>query len=296
MGCCWGRKQAARRRHVPLVEEEAPRPWVTDPWSTERVWQGAPGAFNVLAIYTSDCAYGPDYVNPVPQDELLANIRQSVDEMNEAFQNSGVAVQASLVAIVQLAVPEPWLPCGMYRDALLGPPDDEEHRVLRKQDPMPKELTDHYANLRRICLELRAEHDAHVVFFVMNGSAGGDPGAGALGATSRDDAFVMLPHRKLLDEYTPAHEVGHLFGCEHDRARVAVRMGMSCYGYVTERWRTVMAYNPLNGTGGRVIAHFSNPAVMYQDGQHDPEPTGADNANNVAQINGYTATILGLNG
>ncbi|WP_375756944.1 M12 family metallo-peptidase [Corallococcus exercitus] len=277
------------------------RPWETAEWATQVVWQRdepePDNVFNVLAVFTSDCAFNDEGGEPIERDELIGNIRLCITQMNEAFERSGVDVRGNLVSIVQFAAPPPFLGADMYRDAMLGEPASEQERELRKQGPSYPELAEFNANIRRTCLDLRAEHEAHVVLFVSGN--GGDPIAGALGAVDRNEAFVVVPHTKLLDGFAPAHEIGHLFGCEHNRESVQVRAHASCYGYCTPHWRTIMAYNPHHDRDLPIIGHFSNPAVDYDDGQHGPLPTGATGAhaaNNVAQINGYTATILGLRG
>ncbi|MCY1043885.1 hypothetical protein OV208_21390 [Corallococcus sp. bb12-1] len=274
------------------------RPWETNPWATQRVWEhdgGDPGnTFRILAVFMSDCAFNEDQFERIDRDVLIGNIRRCVDEMNDAFARSGVGVRGNLVSVVQLAAPGPFLPTGMYRDALLGEPANEQERDDRLQGITPPELVEHYGDLRRLCGGLRAEHEAHVVLLVTGG--GGDPIAGALGATHRANAFVVVPHTKLLEDFTPAHEIGHLFGCEHNRESVRVRAHASCYGFVTPYWRTIMAYNPHHDRDLPVIGHFSNPAVDHDDEAHGPLATGAANANNVAQINLYTPTILGLRG
>ena len=298
MGCCLGRRRAERLRRVQREPEPLERPWETAPWSTQVVWErdgGAPdNTFTVLAVFTSDCAFNEDSPDRLDRDELVNNIRQCVDDMNDAFARSGVHVRGGLGAIVQFAAPAPFLPTGMYRDALLGEPASEDERERRLQGRTPEELVAHYGDVRRICRRLREQHDAHVLLLVTG--SGGDPISGAIGAAHRHEAFVVVPHTKLLEEYAPAHEIGHLFGCEHNRESVRVRIGASCYGYCTQHWRTIMAYNPHHDRPLPVVGYFSNPAVNHDDGVHGPLATGAANANNVAKINAYTDTILGLRG
>jgi hypothetical protein len=299
MGCCLGRRRARalldeNDEQVDLVQAQD-----EDGTVTKVVWQRqgvvAQNVLNVVAVFTGDCVFRGEFERET-QDTLIDNIRQSIELMNGAFEDSGVLLRSSLAVIARL--PTEILPpvsTDMYRDALLGAPASEQERVRRRQERTPDELAEGYGQLRNICLDLRVQHEAHVILFV-TGSRNGNPVAGALGATSRDEAFVVVPDYEVPREYAPAHEIGHLFGCEHNREHVAVRQGASCYGHCTPHWRTIMAYNLDDQLPRPIIGRYSNPAVNYDDGVHGALATGTAGANNVAQINAYTDTILGFRG
>jgi hypothetical protein len=86
---------------------------------------------------------------------------------------------------------------------------------------------------------------------------------------------------------TLAHELGHNFGCCHDRANA----GGGCYdgrsygyrfhGMGGQYYRTIMAYEP-----GERIGHFSNPDVDFNN-----TPTGTENEYNAATIDATSAII-----
>lgn len=80
--------------------------------------------------------------------------------------------------------------------------------------------------------------------------------------------------------FTFAHELGHNFGCCHDRDN----SGGGCYtpaaygyrfiGESGTQWRTIMAYAP-----GTRVGYYSNPNVLY-----DGVPTGTATENNSATM------------
>lgn len=69
-----------------------------------------------------------------------------------------------------------------------------------------------------------------------------------------------------------AHEVGHNFGCDHDRANTG---GGALFNYSFgfrepgNLWHDIMAYDP-----GQVIPYFSNPDLIYNGPPGNPGPIG----------------------
>ncbi len=69
-----------------------------------------------------------------------------------------------------------------------------------------------------------------------------------------------------------AHEVGHNFGCDHDRANTG---GGALFNYSFgyrepgNLWHDIMAYDP-----GQVIPYFSNPDLTYNGPPGNPGPIG----------------------
>jgi hypothetical protein len=301
MGCCLGRRRASALRQVPdepVVEEEPSFENESDHWASHEVWEreegDPPNTFNVLAVFTSDCEVdGPWPTSAIEREQLLENVRESIDQMNESFERSQVQVRGSLVAIVRFVVPPPFWPADYCRDAMVDAPVDTT-RMNERQLAEWNERSVAYTRFRTECLRLRAKHQAHVLLIV---NGGGDPISGRCGATNRQEATAVVPYSKLLHEFTPAHEIGHLFGCEHDRkAANAWGHAGSNYGYCAPHWRTIMAYNPHEDRYLPVIGHFSNPAVSYDDRKNGAQPTGTANEDNAAQLDLYTPTILGLRG
>lgn len=69
-----------------------------------------------------------------------------------------------------------------------------------------------------------------------------------------------------------AHELGHNFGCDHDRANTG---GGALFNYSFgyrepgNLWHDIMAYDP-----GQVIPYFSNPDLIYNGPPGNPGPIG----------------------
>ncbi|MCP3060114.1 zinc-dependent metalloprotease [Myxococcus sp. K38C18041901] len=299
MGCCFGRTRAQRLRPIEVEDEQPPleQPWVTEEWETRTMWTlderaDAENVFDILAVFTSDGAF-MESDDRIDQDQLLQNIHDCIQEMNEAFLHSGITVRGRLVAIERFSPPPPFITTSMYRDALLGEPENQEERRRRRQEPIPTDMDTYYGTIRNTYLTLRERYRPHVLLFVSGNI--GDPISGGIGVTNWDESIAVVPAAKLLDEHAPAHEVGHLFGCEHNREAVIVRTGASCYGYIADHWRTIMAYNTTSPQRRvPIIGRFSNPDVTYDDGEHPPHVTGDAGANNAAQINTFAPTILGI--
>ncbi|WP_342376841.1 zinc-dependent metalloprotease [Myxococcus stipitatus] len=297
MGCCFGRRRAERLRPVEVEEPPLEQPWETEEWATRTMWtlderDDVENVFDILAVFSSEGAF-MESLERIDQDQLLENIHECIRQMNEAFHHSGVTVRGRLVAIERFSPPPPFITTSMYRDALLGEPASGAERERRRQEPIPFEMDDYYGSIRNMCLTLRGRYRPHVVLFVSGNI--GDPISGGIGVTTWDESIAVVPAAKLLNEHAPAHEIGHLFGCEHNREAVTVRTGASCYGYIADHWRTIMAYNTTEPQREvPVIGRFSNPDVSYNDGKHPPHVTGDAGANNVLQINTFAPTLLGI--
>ena len=87
-------------------------------------------------------------------------------------------------------------------------------------------------------------------------------------------------------KYTFAHELGHNFGAQHDRAQI-IKGGNNPgagynFGYIntTEGWRTMMAYNDNINCPLKLctrLNYWSNPNIL-----HDDQPMGVADINNGA--------------
>jgi hypothetical protein len=273
MGCCGGSRKAETAGSVDFAREQTPFETVVQNCVPKNV--DAQFIFNVLVVYTRDCV-NAEY-SSCSSDELANNIAASIDEMNEAFVNSGISsVQGKLVSIQAI---DPYME---DKELVFLPIDQYKEQILHRR----------FANLS----ELQAKYNAHIVMFVVNQNCSGDPVGGGLPATRKSEAFVIVRSDQLLKEYTPAHEIGHLFGAGHEKGPHSLhgmpREGETALGYATKPWRTIMAYlgHDKDGDyGAKVIPHFSNPDILYEGA-----PTGTAQANNAQQIQRYATTILAL--
>jgi len=231
--------------------------------------------FNILVAYTTDCVDWQQQellpIETMSKEDLHSNIYESIDEMNGAFRNSSIDLEGKIVAIEAIntyvvngqSVP---MACDQYKQELLQGSQFQQ------------------------VFELRAKHKADVIMLVIGDhSTVGDPCGGALPATKKNEAFVVIPHRKLLTEYIPAHEIAHLFGAKHEQGSDLHTQddGDTAHGHFTQEWRTIMCYELKWKT--KVIQYFSNPNVSFKG-----EPTGTTKANNAARILENAPTIIGL--
>lgn len=111
--------------------------------------------------------------------------------------------------------------------------------------------------------------------------------------SSPDYAYAVVMDGTYGDKYCPdlayTHELGHNFGCAHDRDN-AGHDGMYDYSYgyqfkAGDSWyRTIMAYDCEEGC--TKISHFSNPRVLYEGvptGIAADQDNSADNALTIEQ-------------
>lgn len=237
--------------------------------------------FDILGVYTLDCVVMPngwpgedsDVISP---DDLAANMYKAVDEMNLCFQNSRINVRGRLQKIE-----------GTYSymdDGQPVPADTNAHRV---------ELLRGRAGQFKRVFDLRDENECRIIFFVTGKIIAGPAQSGNKPAAHKDHAFILMQFDKVLEEYTPAHEFGHLFGAGHDAGGSGLhpqaKKGEYAHGHVTQEWRTVMSYlQQKNGKpfGAEVIPYFSDPDILYNGA-----PTGTANANNAKVIRDCARTL-----
>jgi peptidyl-Asp metalloendopeptidase len=104
-------------------------------------------------------------------------------------------------------------------------------------------------------------------------------------------AFAVVPYHCATDNYSFAHELGHLLGALHDKNHAKSEPGIPSYarGYQHlsenkgEQFRTIMAYrcNTVPGIAPcPMIPYWSNPKVDY-----NKFPTGTVDADNARWLN-----------
>lgn len=90
-------------------------------------------------------------------------------------------------------------------------------------------------------------------------------------------AFNVVTYWCSAGIFAYGHELGHNFGCHHDRQNASQGAYAYSYGYRTpgNEYRTVMAYSP-----GNQVNLYSNPNITHQGfamGIADPDPDSAEN-------------------
>ena len=112
---------------------------------------------------------------------------------------------------------------------------------------------------------LRDEHGADVVMLIIDIPEDGCGKAGSIGG-DEDEAFVVVDYDCMTGYYSFGHELGHIHGARHiisqDSESIPFSFG---HGYCDQNsplnWRTIMAYNCAEGTGGNRQQYWSNPDI-----------------------------------
>ena len=192
---------------------------------------------------------------------MEAALHVTVAETNQAFQNSGVLQHLRLVHVEELF--------GYVEN---GDFSTELNRLTNMFDG-------HIDHIHA----LRDQFGADAVAMIVDSNQWCglawvlSSGAGAAGMEYL--AFSVTSNDCLVGSYTLAHELGHNFGCDHDRANPSAGGGAYPYswGYRTPsgNWRTIMAYFP-----GATVPYFSNPNISFFGetlGIAHPSPNSAEN-------------------
>jgi hypothetical protein len=240
LGAC-GADRALRRGGLP-VGEGAPLERARAPVSGD----GA-SAIDVLALYTTrarDTAGGTAQVK--------SRIRLMIDIANETYANSRMSARLRL-AHVALSPVDETNDMGNTLDAL-------------RLDPGVQAMRDaHSADLVAL-IQGRDRDYCGIAYIMEENNASFSPYAYSVTSYWCADTLI--------------HEIGHNMGMEHDPANgspPALALFPWAFGhFVTDTWRTVMAYPDPCGTCAR-IPNFSNPDVLYA-GQATGIPGERDNA------------------
>ncbi|MFN0243589.1 MAG: reprolysin-like metallopeptidase [Planctomycetota bacterium] len=207
---------------------------------------------DVLVVYTPQAR-----VAAGGQAAIEALIDLAVLESNTIYANSQASLELRLVHRAEVAHTE----SGNFTTEL-----------MRLQSPTDGFLDTVHA--------LRNTYGADVVSLIVNQSSSCGVGYVMTNATSsfQGYAFNVVARSCATGYYSFAHELGHNFGCAHDRATGGTGLFPYSHGYhnPAQTWRTVMAYPP-----GVRIPFFSNPTVQYQGqptGVVSTAPLGCDNA------------------
>jgi hypothetical protein len=222
------------------------------------------------------------------EEAAKAAIQHFVDLTNQAFANSQVSLQIRIVAQQQIPYSDDGSPCQALDD-----------------------LTD-AKGIFSDMPSLRSRYGADLVVLLrrFNNSTNDACGCGwVLSSMTQKDwaanhaAFSVVQVGNSADgsayycsDFTFSHELGHNFGCAHDRAH-ASGSGIFPYSYgfinPAGTWGTIMAYHSSR------IPFFSNPNVTYRGeptGIAPNNPNAADNALTINQTKDFVASYMSSGG
>lgn len=215
----------------------------------------------IMVIYTDNVA------EEVADPEGL--VQSAVSDANNAYENSSVPVNLTLVHSREMAYDES------------SDTDTDLRRLQDSTDGFIDEVHDY-----------RDEYGADVVVLLTANTQSDETGTvtGEAYEIMADSTTAFAVVRYDFAEapvYTLAHEVGHLQGADHnpeDEINPYESYGHG-YTYPDGEWRTIMSYN-VNGCCSR-IGFFSTPDVTYND---DPLGTEAESDN--VRVLTETASIV----
>ncbi len=201
---------------------------------------------------------------------MASKIANAVASANQAYQNSGVAMQLNLVHVAEIPFAESGdMSASLSALQSTGDGNMDEVHQWRNQ----------YAADQVVLIT--TDTNACGIGYVMTSvSTGFAPYAFSV---VHDDSVYYC-----LGNYTLAHELGHNQGNQHDRDSASFAGAYEySYGYrlcLSGGFRTVMAYSC---TGATRVGHFSNPDVLY-----GIEPTGTTGfEDNALSMNNTSAVV-----
>jgi hypothetical protein len=204
------------------------------------------------------------------QAAMNALIALGVDLANQAYSNSGIAMQLRLARAAEVA----------YRES--GNISTDLSRLRKTTDGFMDQVH-----------QLRNQYKADLVALIVD-NGGGYCGIAYVMANGPRASFAnyafSVTDRECVANNTLTHELGHNMGNAHDRASGGTGVFAYSYGYrdTVGKFRTIMAYPCPNVSCPRV-KYFSNPKILINGRpagvDHRINPTNsADNARSMNEV------------
>ena len=199
-------------------------------------------------------AYTPEFVADQGEANVAAYIAQLEQETNLSFQLSRVNTRVDIVHAYPTA----------YQDSTNARRD-----------------ADYFLNRLEEGQELRTLRDQYHadIMVVLTGRRGYDAcGYTPMLASDEANALAIVRGDCGTGYYQFAHEIGHIFGADHNVEEASGLGAEHAHGYCGNGWRSIMSYNCSTG-GGKRLALWSNPENTL-----DGEPTGIAGVSNNAKV------------
>lgn len=211
---------------------------------------------HVMMVYTQAIMAGVPGLSPADRvRSIQAACDAAIAKVNATFAASGITARMRLVRIWETQYPAD----GAATNAVLSLQDDALTALYQLGEPSAQMDDVHSA---------RDQSGADVVCLMLNRPDAFSSGLSFLldepgGNTNAQFAFSVVQFSQMTGTNVVPHEVGHVFGCAHDRAHASSGPGAYgfSYGYTFmasdgARYHDIMSYPP-----GREIGYFSNPRM-----------------------------------
>ncbi len=252
---------------IAAPEPDHQQPGVAGTPATDSVTTAAATNTNVdlLVVYTPTAR-----ARQGGQAAMNALIALGVDLANQAYSNSGIAMQLRLARAAEVA----------YRES--GNISTDLTRLRKTTDGFMDQVH-----------QLRNQYKADLVALIVD-NGGGYCGIAYVMANGPRASFAnyafSVTDRECVANNTLTHELGHNMGNAHDRASGGTGVFAYSYGYrdTVGKFRTIMAYPCPNVSCPRV-KYFSNPKILVNGRpagvDHRINPTNsADNARSMNEV------------
>ncbi|HZQ48551.1 MAG TPA: M12 family metallo-peptidase, partial [Verrucomicrobiae bacterium] len=223
---------------------------------------------DILVIYTAQARDGAG-----GQAGIDTLIDLAVAEANMVYQNSQVNLFLHLAKSAKVT----------YEES--GNLADDLARLINPRDG----YLDEVGALRTNC------HADLVCMIVENSTpqSGFDLTGIAVQTANATNAFSVVQRYFATGSYVFAHELGHNFGCQHDRAD-ANSPGIYHYSYGNVFQAQGWTYGTVMSYPGQRIPHFSNPNVSFLGAPTGIGDAAINAADNARTLNLRAATVAGF--